>query len=237
MIIKNTVLFFVASLILISAGFAAYFTYTKQSKTFMVEKINFIALGDSYTICEGAINAESWPVLLTKNLNAKGINIALVANPSVTGWTTKDLIDKELPVYEKAHPHFATLLIGVNDWVQKVEVKTFHANLNFIIDQMQAKLSDKKNLILITIPDFGVTPQGAKYSGGRDISQGLSEFNDIIFSEAKKRGLKTVDIFPVSQQMKVDPTLVSPDNLHPSAKEYAIWETLIFPVAYELLKK
>ena len=210
---------------------------SKEGNSLTAQKIRFVTLGDSYTICEGAKEEESWPVLLTRHLNEKGIHIELIANPSVTGWTTQDLIDKELPVYENSAPTFATLLIGVNDWVQRVDIKTFQKNLVFIIDKMQSKLPNKKNLVLITIPDFGVTPEGAKYSGGRDISKGLLEFNDLILSEAKKRGLKTVDIFPVSQEMKNDVSLISGDNLHPSAKEYAIWETLIFPVACEVLKR
>lgn len=46
-----------------------------------------------------------------------------------------------------------------------------------------------------------------------------------------------VDIFPISQQMKNNKELVAADGLHPSAKEYAIWETLIFPAAKQLLSK
>ncbi|MBC7694452.1 MAG: SGNH/GDSL hydrolase family protein [Burkholderiales bacterium] len=92
-------------------------------------------------------------------------------------------------------------------------------------------------MLLITIPDFGVIPQGKLYGSGRDISKGISEFNDIIKSEAKKRGLMCVDIFPISQQMKNNKELVAADGLHPSAKEYAIWETLIFPAAKQLLSK
>jgi len=36
--------------------------------------------------------------------------------------------------------------------------------------------------------------------------------------------------------MGKDNSLVAADGLHPSAKEYAIWETLIYPVALNLLK-
>lgn len=82
---------------------------------------------------------------------------------------------------------------------------------------------------LITIPDFGVTPKGANYSNGRNIADGISEFNEVIIEEAKNRNLKCIDIFP-SQQMKDKPELISVDELHPSAKEYALWEELIFPV-------
>jgi len=74
------------------------------------------------------------------------------------------------------------------------------------------------------------------YSGGRDAAKGITTFNNIILNEAKKRNLKTVDLFEVSKAMKNDGSLVADDGLHPSAKEYAIWEMLIFPVAREVLK-
>lgn len=198
--------------------------------------IRYVALGDSYTICEGASWEESWPVILTERLSNAGIPVQLIANPSRTGWTTQDLIDKELPIFDSSNPTFATLLIGVNDWVQGVSEEAFHKNLNFILDHVQNKLKDKSKLVLITIPDFSATPEGPKYSKGRDIPAGLTAFNKIIQLESEKRGLKCVDLFPVSQKMKDDPELISADNLHPSAKEYAIWEQLIYPVVFQVLQ-
>lgn len=200
-------------------------------------RIRYVALGDSYTICEGASWEESWPVILTEKLNRTGIPVTLVANPSRTGWTTRDLIDKELTIFDASNATFATLLIGVNDWVQGVTAEVFHTNLNFIIDHVQKKLPNKERLILITIPDFSVTPEGPKYAKERNISEGIAAFNSIIINEAKKRNLVYVDIFPVSLQMKDNPELISKDNLHPSAKEYAIWEGLIYPAVYKLLNK
>ena len=197
------------------------------------DNIRYVALGDSYTICEGASSTESWPVILSKHLTDAGIPTDLIANPSRTGWTTQDLIDNELPIFDAAAPHFATLLIGVNDWVQGISAEKFHSNLNFIIDHVQKKIGSK--LVLITIPDFSVTPEGPKYSKGRNISEGLQEFNTIIKDEATKRNLKCVDIFPVSLEMKGKAELVAADGLHPSAKEYAIWENLIYPVVYGVL--
>ncbi len=198
--------------------------------------IRYIALGDSYTICTGATEAQSWPMLLSKQLKDAKVNIELIANPSHNGWTTQNVIDIELPILDKSKATFVTLLIGVNDWVQGVDAKVFQKNLVKIIEHIQAALPDKSKLILITIPDFGVTTTGARYSGGRDISKGISEFNAIILEEAKKRNLKTVDIFEISKAMGKDSTLVATDGLHPSYKEYAIWETLIYPVVKELLK-
>lgn len=198
--------------------------------------LKYIAFGDSYTICTGTnTEAEHWPNILTKHLNEAGITTELTFNPSRNGYSSQNLINNELPLLKTNSIDFATLLIGVNDWVRQTDKETYRRNLVFIIDEIQQKLSNKKHLLLVTIPDFGVTPQGAGYGNGRDISKGISEFNDIIKSEAKKRGLTCVDVFTVSQLMKGNKELVAPDGLHPSAKEYTVWESLIFPAAKKLL--
>lgn len=200
-------------------------------------KINYVALGDSYTICEGATPQESWPNILTNHLKEKGINIELVANTAHTGYTTQNLIDAELPIAKKSQPTFATLLIGVNDWARGMDNAGFAKRFIQILDSVQKMLPNKNNLLLITIPDFSVTPRGVNYANGRNIANGLQQYNEIIKTEAKIRNLNLIDIFSLSQKMLNAPELVAEDGLHPSAKEYALWEELIFPVAFEMLKK
>lgn len=197
--------------------------------------VRYVALGDSYTICEGATRETSWPLTMSQKLSAKGKPVELVANPSRTGWTTQNLIDRELPVFDTCRADVVTLLIGVNDWVQGVPAEQFRKNLVYILDHVQAGLKNKQNVLLITIPDFGVTPTGKFYSGGRNISEGIAAFNVIIREEATKRNLPLVDIFQLSKQMGNDQTLVADDGLHPSAKEYALWEKLILPEFERLL--
>jgi acyl-CoA thioesterase I len=201
------------------------------------ERVRYAVVGDSYSCGEGASPKESWPALLTQHLNAQGLQVDLVSNPSVTGWTTKDAIDRELSKFINSNPNFATLLIGVNDWVQGVDETTFRKRFSYLADQMLAVLPNKKRLLILTIPDFGVTPDGPTYSRGRNISEGLARFNQIVVEESKKRGLRVVDIFPLSKKMGEDKSLVAKDGLHPSAKEYAEWEKIILPAALELLKK
>jgi len=201
------------------------------------EKIRYAVVGDSYSCGEGAKPSESWPAILTQNLKAQGVDVDLVSNPSVTGWTTKDAIDKELPKFVNSNPNFATLLIGVNDWVQGVDETTFRNRVSYLVDQMLAVLPNKKHLLVVTIPDFGVTSTGPKYARGRNIHEGITQFNKIVTEEAHKRGLQVVDIFPLSKKMGQDKSLVAKDGLHPSAKAYAEWEKIIFPAALELLKQ
>ncbi len=198
--------------------------------------INYLPLGDSYTICTGAMEKEAWPLLLANHLTENKIACKLSDNPARNGFSTQNLIDNELPLVKKLKPDFVTLLIGVNDWVRGVNKETFTKNLVFILDEVQNNIPDKKKVILITIPDFGVTPSGKNYGGGRDIAKGIAEFNAVINAEAKKRNLPVVDIYDLSKNMKSDATLVAADGLHPSAKEYALWEELILKEALALLK-
>src|SRR5436189_2464180 len=199
------------------------------------ERVRYAVVADSYSCGEGAKPSESWPALLAQHLKAQGVDVDLVSNPSKTGWTTKDAIDKELPKFVNANPNFATLLIGVNDWVQGIDETTFRNRFSFLVDQMLAVLPNKKRLLVVTIPDFGVTPTGPKYSRGRNIHEGILGFNKIVTEEARKRGLEVVDIFPLSKKMGQDKSLVAKDGLHPSAKAYAEWEKIVFPTALQLL--
>src|SRR5216110_2854017 len=155
-----------------------------------VQRIRYAVVGDSYSCGEGASPKESWPALLTQHLNAQGLHVDLVSNPSVTGWTTKDAIDRELPKFVNSNPNFATLLIGVNDWVQGVDETAFRNRLSYLLDSMLAVMPNKKRYLGVSIPDVGVTPTGHKYARGRNIHEGIMGFNKIGTEEAHKRGLQ-----------------------------------------------
>lgn len=229
-------------LLVIFLGVGIFVFLTKKTEEMPQEvidpnEIRYVALGDSYTKGDGAAVGESWAVLLTKHLQNEGIKIQLVANPSQTGWTTEEVIDYELPLFEDAQPTFATLLIGTNDWAIGMDENKFRKNLSFILDSMQKALPNKTNIVVLTNPDYSFTPLGESYSDGRDIAKGIQRFNAIIKEEAKRRNLAVVDLFPLSQRLKDNPEYISIDGLHPSAKGYRAWEEAIYPIAYEVLQK
>ena len=197
--------------------------------------IRYAVVGDSYSIGEGASEAESWPALLARHLAESGRMVALVSNPAHTGWTTQDAIEQELPLFRAAKPEFGTLMIGVNDWVQGVDGATFRQRIAHLLDEMLKVLPNERRLLVVNIPDFSVTPNGPNYARGRDISAGLASFNQIIAEEAANRTVRVVDIFFCSQEMRGHPELIAADGLHPSAKTYAMWEAVIFPAAMQLL--
>jgi lysophospholipase L1-like esterase len=200
-----------------------------SSMVFAAEKpsIRYVALGDSYTVGTGAQLDESWPVLIAKRLQKEGLSIELVGNLGRNGWTSQNLIDYELPQLRILKPNFVTILIGANDFVQGVNDQTYQKHITYILDELLKILSDSKHIIVITIPDFSVVPVGKEFSQGRDITRGIQSFNQIMIQEAQLRGIKTVDLYPLSQTMGKDSSLIAQDGLHPSAIEYAKWADLI----------
>ncbi len=191
--------------------------------------LRYVALGDSYTIGQGIPSDESFPSQLVRVFAEESIPVTLVANPSRTGFTTQNLIDQELPIFERAKPDAVTILIGVNDWVQGVSEERFRTNVAHIFDAVLETLP-RERVLVISIPDFSVMPIGKTFSLGRDISSGLARFNTIIQEEAEKRTLKTVDIFPLSQTLS-ESRFIAPDGLHPSKEAYALWVQEMLPSA------
>ena len=124
----------------------------------------------------------------------------------------------------------ATLQIGVNDWVQGVHAERFRASLAALLDEIPRHLSDRRRLMVVTIPDFASTPAGVLFTAGRDGTAGIERFNAILAEEARRRGIPVADVFAESKRVREDPSLVAPDGLHPSAKQYAAWVRLILPV-------
>lgn len=217
-----------------------YISQNNQKPNVSLEKnlkdeISYVAIGDSYTIGLGINENDRWPNVLTEHLRQQEISINLIANLAVSGYTVRDAIQLELPIVEKTKPNFVTILIGANDNFAKKEANEFRQELVELLDKLSPMLTNPKNIILITLPDYSKSP-ALNYSHTQDISKLIEEYNRTIKDEAIKRGLKVADIFPISQTMTGGEDYIS-DGIHPSAKGYIKWEKVIFPVALELLKK
>lgn len=200
------------------------------------EEVRYVAIGDSYTIGTGVAPKDGWTFLLVDRLNADGIKMSLVANPSRNGWTTVEAQRWELPVLHKSNAGFVTVMIGVNDWVQNSTDERFRENFSTLLHDILWEVKDSKKVLVVNIPDFSVTPRGAAFASGRDAARGVAKFNMIIAEEAQKRGIEVVDIYTVSQKMGSDPSLVARDGLHPSEKGQALFAAQIYPAVKALLK-
>jgi lysophospholipase L1-like esterase len=196
--------------------------------------LRYVALGDSYTIGTSVESKERFPDQLVAALGPTPPTLALTANLGVDGYTSADLIARELPALDLLDPQFVTVLIGVNDVVRGASPATFEANVVTILDALLVHLPADR-IVTIAIPDYTVTPAGADYGDPARQHAAIAAANETMTRLSVARSIRFVDIFDISVRAANDLTLVAPDGLHPSGTQYAAWVERIRPVVEALL--
>lgn len=190
------------------------------------ERVRYVALGDSYTIGTSVPEDERWP----NQLAARNPDLELVANLAVNGYTSADVIDRELPALDGLDAELLSLLIGVNDVVQGVPDGVFGANVAVILDRL-LELVPADRVVCVATPDFTRTPRGSDYGDPEAQSDAIVRFNAILREACEQRGAAFVaEIFEISLRAGDEPALVASDGLHPSGDQYRHWVDAIEPV-------
>lgn len=226
-------------LALIIVGILVFQTYMNHPQSLSTtpitsSTIRYIALGDSYSNGEGVGEESSWPRLLTADLRDQNIDIVLTHNFARSGWTSGDVRRGQLPAFEAAAPDFATLLIGANDAFQGMPLAEFQENIVAILDRLRAVIPANNRLLVVTAPDYTVSPDGVENSWRPD--HAIEEYNAIVTAEATKRSIAVVDLFTLSQTLGREADMFAPDGLHPSRKQLIQWEKVILEKALILLQ-
>jgi len=190
--------------------------------------VRYVALGDSYTIGTGVRSRDRWPDQLCAALG-EDPGVELVANLGVNGYTSADLVRRELPALEALVPDLASVLIGVNDVVQGVSAARYEANVVVILDALLERLSADR-IFAVATPDYTVTPAGAEFGDPRERHAAIVAANAVMADQAGRRGIDWIDIFDLSRRAADDASLVAGDGLHPSGAQYALWVERIAPV-------
>jgi len=192
----------------------------------------WVTLGDSYTIGTSVAEQDRWPNQVVARLPAG--RVRLLANLAGNGATSRDVIERQLPRLAALRPTLASLLVGVNDVVRDVAAAEFRANGATILDELVAAVSPG-GLIVVSTPDYTVSPSGGEYGEPAARRAAIVEFNAILAELARDRGVAFVDILDLSRLARDDPSLVAGDGLHPSAAQYRLWVDRIGPVVEGLL--
>jgi len=196
------------------------------------ESVRYVALGDSYTIGTSVAVDEAWPSQLVERLDG----LQLVANLAVNGYTSSDVIERELPELDALQPELVSLLIGVNDVVQGVSDSEYAANVALILDRLVEAVGEGR-IVCVATPDYTLTPRGGSFGDPVQQSDRIVRVNAILREACDQRGISFVpQVFEISQRVTEDPTLVADDGLHPSGAQYALWTDAIEPVVRAALE-
>ena len=200
--------------------------------------MRYLALGDSYTIGEGVDPAGRWPVQLATALRGEGIPLRDPRIIATTGWTTDELssaIDAAEPL---GHWDLVSLLIGVNNQYRGRSVADYRSEFTRLLERATGFANGRTDrVIVLSIPDWGVTPFGVHETsnGSRGpVSSEIDAFNATAREVCEARGVVFVDVTPAS---RAGAQQVAEDGLHPSADMYTQWTQLALPVARGLLAR
>lgn len=211
-LVKFTFLLFSISLILN--------THKLQSQS-----MNYLALGDSYTIGEAVSSEKNWPNVLVKQLQQDGFAMQKPKIIAVTGWRTDELIDsiktQEKELAEKYD--LVSLLIGVNNQYQKKDISQYQKEFEELLKIGLAKSKHgAESMFVVSIPDYGVS-DFAKNKNLENVAEEVAQYNQVAAEIAQKYQVPFYNITPVSKTTEGDTSMFAEDELHPSAKQYQLW--------------
>ena len=200
----------------------------------------WLALGDSYTIGHNVPAEDSYPNQTIGLLKKDSVNgeVKIIAT---TGWTTADLKNgiknQETAGALLTQYDIVTLLIGVNNEYQGIPIDIYKTEFEELLKKSIVFAGDNaKHVIVLSIPDWSVTP----FASGRDrdkISKEIDDYNTINKGFADQYSANYLDITPWTQEAATDPSLLAPDKLHPSGKEYARWAASLEGLIKKILTK
>lgn len=201
-------------------------TYTLQM-TDQTKAYSYLALGDSYTIGESVLTAENFPNQTAQLLRNRGYDFKSPEIVATTGWTTDELQTNINNRTFSAPYDVVTLLIGVNNQYRGRSVDTYKPEFENLLKQaIQFAGGKTEHVIVLSIPDWGITP----FAAGRDrgqIAREIDEYNNANKAISEKYKVNYIDITPWTREAANDLSLVAADGLHPSAKEYKRWSEIL----------
>ena len=193
-----------------------------------------MALGDSYTAGTGASGkAHGWPAIVAARLSEEAGRKVKITNPAIGGFTTLDLIAKELAQVRRTRPDLITILIGVNDLVQGRTATDYRASLVTIYDEVAAQKPPDGRVFAVSLPNWSVVPAARQFGDPEEIRDLTDTFNDIAREEAEKHGFKWIDITAASLSGLGKVGWIASDGLHPGDSQYAAWAQVIWHAVRE----
>lgn len=197
------------------------------------KEINYLALGDSYTIGQNVCETCRFPEQLKKNLeNLNPNNTYFLKIIAQTGWTTTNLIS--VINAQSLNPNYdlVTLLIGVNNQYQNMPFSIYELQFPELVNKAIALAKgDKSNVIVVSIPDYAYTPFGQQYNNPSKISTEIDNYNAFAKKYCLEKNIEFVSITDITRQGLLDTKLVAPDGLHPSELAYSYFVERILPKA------
>ena len=196
-----------------------------------------LCLGDSYTIGESVPLHESFPYQTVQQLRKNNIHFQAPEIIAKTGWTTFELAEHILHTSLNEHYDFVTLLIGVNNQYRGLSIDDFKTDFEFLLKKViHFANNNTKQVMVLSIPDWGVTTFAQGKNIEQTISNEIDRFNEVVEQMAKSHNTHFINITEETRKAKKDKSLLASDDLHYSAKEMSIWSEKVASIIETSIK-
>ena len=184
--------------------------------------IRYLALGDSFTIGTGIQPERAFPAVLAQRWRDTGRVVELL-NPAKNGYTTDDLIAKELPLAQAFGPTIVTLLIGANDIVRGgSDDARYREQIRRIYRGLRSAEIAPKAVVMLPQPEWSRSPTASPYGTPESLRTRIEHFNRVAAEEAELAGSRFVDLYPLMHRQAAAEMLAT-DELHPNVEAHAEW--------------
>lgn len=195
------------------------------------QPIQYLALGDSYTIGQSVDTSDRWPIQLDAKLKDEGFAVERTDIIAQTGWKTSDLLNA-IEGTNLEDYNLISLSIGVNNQFSGIPFEVY----TYEFDELLGRIIDaagSSRVFIVSIPDYGVTPFGSNNS--ETIAQELDEYNEYARLKCDTLNIPYINITEISRILGASEGALASDNLHPSGTQYALWVDEMIPTVRGLL--
>ena len=222
--ISSTLIVVIIAIIAATIAAAIFIWVSEKNKKSNIENVNIpeqtsqerkiVALGDSITKANNVSkdmpgDNDSYSFAVGTEINSvyqylidSGENLTAV-NLAVSGATSKDVLENQVPAVANLDPKYITLLVGANDILQGVTLDDFKKNLSEIIIQINV---NDATILVGAIPDI-TKMQQASYPACKENKLGqnlenlgqayIQNYNSAIREIASQNNLIFVDTFDI----------------------------------------
>lgn len=195
------------------------------------EPIQYLALGDSYTIGQGVDTLDRWPNQLSSKLEQDEYTIEKTDIIAQTGWKTSDLLNA-IEGTNLEDYNLISLSIGVNNQFSGIPFEVYTSEFDELLGRI-IDAAGSSRVFIVSIPDYGVTPFGSNNS--ETIAQELDEYNEYARLKCDNLNIPYINITEISRNLGASEGALAIDNLHPSGIQYTEWVEEIAPAVTEII--
>jgi lysophospholipase L1-like esterase len=190
------------------------------------DEIRYLALGDSFTAGTGNAPSAAFPSRLAALWHAHGRTVTL-KNAAVNGYTTQDVLEREIPQVGPFHPTVVTLAVGANDRVHGWSADAYRSSVRILFRAILDAGVAPNRIVALPQPDWSLSPAAAAFGDPAQLGADIVAFNAVLRDEALAAGARYVDLYPLMRR-EAESKMLARDGLHPAARAHEEWAAELY---------